>query len=119
MFSLLYGFWQKMFERVEYRVLILGIDKVKEYFPRTPQWRSRVIRSFLSSSSYSYSSFFWLGLLLFSTTQVGKTTLLERIKVHYKLIASIRPSSILPTVGLNSTFHLPLLLPALLSYQHC
>ena len=59
MFSLLYGFWQKMFERVEYRVLILGIDKV------------------------------------------GKTTLLERIKVHYKLIASIRPSSILPTVGLN------------------
>jgi len=59
MFSLLYGFWQKVFERVEYRVLILGIDKV------------------------------------------GKTTLLERIKVNYKLAASIRPSSILPTVGLN------------------
>ena len=59
MFSLLYGFWQKVFERVEYRVLILGID------------------------------------------QVGKTTLLERIKVNYKLSASFRPSAILPTVGLN------------------
>lgn len=59
MFSLLYGFWQKVFERVEYRVLILGID------------------------------------------QVGKTTLLERIKVDYKLSASLRPSAILPTVGLN------------------
>jgi len=59
MFSLLYGFWQKMFERVEYRVLILGVDKV------------------------------------------GKTTLLERIKVNYRVASSVRPATILPTVGLN------------------
>ena len=60
MFSLVYGFWLKFFEKVEHRVLILGVD------------------------------------------DAGKTTLLERIKVEHKVAASLKPDSIMPTVGLNS-----------------
>jgi len=40
-------------------------------------------------------------VLILGVDQVGKTTVLERIKVDYKIAASFRPSTILPTVGLN------------------
>mmetsp|Transcript_8718 Transcript_8718/g.28754 ORF Transcript_8718/g.28754 Transcript_8718/m.28754 type:complete len:353 (-) Transcript_8718:247-1305(-) len=123
MFSLLYGLWEYLFRKAEFRVLILGIDKAcpahhraphrlpalrapHRFFFRGPRWLHslRGVTSWHAKGHFAPARDACGARLLTDSAglaQAGKTTLLEKIKTLYTDLEGMQPDKILPTVGLN------------------
>lgn len=95
MFSLVYGLWKHIFTKMEFHVLILGIDKAG---------KTVICLTITFEKSRMPMLFFFFFLVpnsCLSFFSNESQTLLEKLKSQYSNMEALPPDRIVPTVGLN------------------